>query len=121
MSVPSTHAANVLSAISSLLNARSEPANWIAPAMKESRPAPEPAGSYVIVTSGLASWTPAVQVWTATSCEVAPPPAISPEMAGPADSDGVVDPPSFAAQPARARAAMAATAPTWAMREILTV
>ena len=42
---PSAHAAKVFSSISSSLNARSEPMKLLAPAMKFSRPVPEPVGS----------------------------------------------------------------------------
>ncbi len=67
MPEPSAHASNPPASISSILNARSEPANGKAPAWNDSRPAPEPDGSYVMVTSGLAVWKPAVHAWTATS------------------------------------------------------
>ena len=73
------------------------------------------------VTSGFAVWNSAVQAWTATCCEVAPEPLRVPVRAGPALSEGLDVPLSFEAQPASVRTAIAATAPTWAMREIFTV
>jgi len=45
MSVSGAHLANPPAAISSSLNARSEPAKSLAPSRKVSRPAPEPEGS----------------------------------------------------------------------------
>ena len=45
MFVPSTQPSNGPASISSIVNARSEPANATAPAWNDSRPAPEPAGS----------------------------------------------------------------------------
>jgi hypothetical protein len=70
----------------------------------------------------LAVWNSAVHAWTATCCDVAPDPLRVPESEGASLSAGLdVSPPSFEAQPARVRAAIAATAPSWAMREIFTV
>jgi hypothetical protein len=50
-----------------------------APAVKLSRPVPEPVGSYSTVTSGLAPWNAAVQASWAVCCDDAPPPTSVPE------------------------------------------
>ena len=72
MSEPSTHAPKPPAEISSVLNARSEPAKLTAPCWKDSRPPPEPFGSYSTWASGLVFWNSAVHAWMATCCEEAP-------------------------------------------------
>src|SRR4051794_8398389 len=47
--------------------------------MNCSRPPPEPTGSYAIVTSGLASWNPAIHACWAASCALEPAPVRLPE------------------------------------------
>ena len=75
------------------------------------------------MTSPLAVWKALVQAAIATSWEVAPPPTRLPLSAGP--EDGFSEPAgvlfSFAAQPARARAATAPMAVMRAIREIFAV
>jgi hypothetical protein len=69
----------LLSSFSSVEYGESLPANTEPPEMNCSRPAPDPTGSYEIVTPELASWNLAIQASWAACCADDPAPAISPD------------------------------------------